>query len=242
MKRILLSVSVVISGFTAMSQWTTLGNGNVHTTNLNTNVGINTNTPGYALDVNGWMHGNSTLLMDTKVAGDITVHLKGPVGRGPNLVLQGGGTGQVAYWLTGDNTALKIGGNGWNEPAIGAINVLVNGNVGVGTATPGSFKLAVEGMIGAREVKVTVANPWPDYVFSKEYKLMSLAKLEEFINRNKHLPNLPSAQEVEEQKGIELGDVTSKLLEKIEELTLHVIELNKKMEMQAEEINKLRNK
>lgn len=104
------------------------------------------------------------------------------------------------------------------------------GNIGIGTLQPGSFKLAVEGKIGAREIQVTLANPFPDYVFGSNYKLRSLSSLENYINENKHLPNVPSAAEVEKNGGIELGQMNTKLLEKVEELTLYIIEINKKVE------------
>lgn len=104
------------------------------------------------------------------------------------------------------------------------------GAVGIGTTAVGSFKLAVEGKIGAREVQVTLSNPFPDYVFASNYKLRSLTSLENFINKNKHLPGIPSAAEVEKNGGVELGKLNTKLLEKVEELTLYVIELNKKVE------------
>jgi hypothetical protein len=103
-----------------------------------------------------------------------------------------------------------------------------NGNVGVGTFVPGSFRLAVEGKIGAREVQVTNTNPWPDYVFAPSYKLQPLAEIEQFVKQYRHLPDVPSAEDVKD--GIELGKMNAILLQKIEELTLHVIELNKKIE------------
>ena len=113
-----------------------------------------------------------------------------------------------------------------------------SGKVGIGTTAPGSFKLAVEGKIGAREIRVTLTNPWPDYVFSNQYKLRSLPTLEEFIKKHGHLPGMPTAQEVKEN-GIELGDMSGRLLEKIEELTLYIIELKKENEQIKEELKKL---
>ncbi len=102
-----------------------------------------------------------------------------------------------------------------------------NGNVGIGTTNTGPYKLAVEGKIGAREIKVTLSNPWADYVFDENYELRSLYSLEQYIKANKHLPGIPSASEVKKAGGVELGDMNVKLLEKIEELTLYVIELKK---------------
>lgn len=105
--------------------------------------------------------------------------------------------------------------------------VLANGNVGIGTTTPGSFKLAVEGKIGAREI-VVQSTAWADFVFDKNYKLLPLADLDEFISVNGHLPEVPTASEVEQQ-GVNLGEMQSILLQKIEELTLYMIDQDKKM-------------
>jgi hypothetical protein len=115
-----------------------------------------------------------------------------------------------------------------------------DGNVGIGTTAPGSFKLAVEGKIGAREVRVTSTNPWPDYVFARSYQLPSLASLAQYIKENSHLPNMPSATEVQ-QNGIELGNMNTRIVEKLEELTLYIIELNSRLEKLEKENAALRN-
>jgi hypothetical protein len=104
---------------------------------------------------------------------------------------------------------------------------LANGSVGIGTTNPGTFKLAVEGKIGAREVQVTATTPWPDYVFTNEYKLITIDSLNNYLQKVGHLPNMPSAKEVEENGGIELGKMNTRLLEKVEELTLYIIQLKK---------------
>lgn len=104
-----------------------------------------------------------------------------------------------------------------------------NGNVGIGTTAPGSFKLAVEGKIGAREVTITSTTPWPDYVFTPNHKLPSLETIERYIQKHKHLPEVPTAKEVE-AKGIDLGQMNTILLKKVEELTLYVIELKKEVD------------
>lgn len=101
------------------------------------------------------------------------------------------------------------------------------GNVGIGTMTPGSFRLAVEGTIGARKVKIQ-QSAWADYVFHDDYQLPSLQQIEQFIKHNKHLPDIPSEAEVV-QDGIDLGDMNKRLLQKIEELTLHLIDVNKQL-------------
>jgi hypothetical protein len=103
-----------------------------------------------------------------------------------------------------------------------------SGNVGIGTDNPLVYKLTVNGNVGAKEYKATM-DLWSDYVFAKDYQLMPLGELERFINTNSHLPGIPSEREVLDN-GIFLGEMNALLLAKIEELTLHVIELNKEVE------------
>lgn len=102
-----------------------------------------------------------------------------------------------------------------------------DGKVGIGTEVFGTERLAVNGNIRAKEIKVE-ATGWPDFVFQKDYKISSLADLDRFIKLNKHLPGIPSAQDVKEN-GIELGEMNKLLLQKIEELTLHLIEKDKEI-------------
>ncbi len=103
-----------------------------------------------------------------------------------------------------------------------------DGKVGIGTETFGAERLAVNGNIRAKEVKVE-ATGWPDFVFQKDYKIISLADLARYINKNKHLPGIPSAEDVE-KNGIELGEMNKLLLKKIEELTLHMINQQKEID------------
>ena len=103
-----------------------------------------------------------------------------------------------------------------------------DGKVGIGTKTPQSL-LAVNGTITSKEVVVT-ADGWPDYVFASDYNLRSLNEVETYIEQNNHLPDVPSQKEVSE-KGISLGNMDAKLLQKIEELTLYMIEMNKRMNL-----------
>lgn len=103
-------------------------------------------------------------------------------------------------------------------------------SIGIGTTSIGStsYKLYVEGAIRSRKVKVDQTS-WPDYVFADEYKLRSIAELEKFIQTNHHLPEVPSAKEVE-TSGLDLGDNQAVLLRKIEELSLYVILLQKQID------------
>jgi hypothetical protein len=120
------------------------------------------------------------------------------------------------------------------------------GNIGVGVTNP-TEKLAVNGNIRSKKIIVT-QNGWPDYVFNDGYRLRPLSELESFIKSNKHLPEIPSAKEVE-KAGVDLGDNQALLLKKIEELTMYVIDQNKKMEKmqiviknQRKEIEQIKNK
>ncbi|SDX70809.1 hypothetical protein SAMN05444410_1332 [Hydrobacter penzbergensis] len=114
----------------------------------------------------------------------------------------------------------------------GANNVYIagdGGNVGIGTRNPGPYRLAVEGTVGVRKLKVTQVTPWADYVFDPSYKLKPLSQIEAFIKENRHLPEIPSAEEVE-KNGVDVGETVSLLLKKIEELTLYIIDVKKENE------------
>jgi hypothetical protein len=104
--------------------------------------------------------------------------------------------------------------------------IMDNGNIGIGVMTP-TNKLDVNGTIHSREVKVDITG-WPDYVFKKEFDLPTLEEVEKHINEKGHLENIPDEKEVL-KNGINLGEMNAKLLQKIEELTLYVIEQNKKI-------------
>ncbi len=113
-----------------------------------------------------------------------------------------------------------------------------DGNVGIGTVDPGIWKLAVNGNIRAKEIKVETG--WSDFVFYNDYKLPTLQEVENHINEKGHLKDIPSAKEVQEN-GIFLGEMDSKLLQKIEELTLYTIEQEKKIKRLEEENKKVNN-
>ncbi|MBY8961667.1 hypothetical protein KJK34_02760 [Flavobacterium sp. D11R37] len=102
-----------------------------------------------------------------------------------------------------------------------------------------NYRLFIKGGILAEEVRVRT-DLWPDYVFTSEYNLMPLTEVEQFIAENGHLPNMPSAKEVEEE-GLALGDMVKRQQEKIEELTLHLIEQQKEMNILREQVQLLLN-
>lgn len=136
----------------------------------------------------------------------------------------------------------KIGINTTNPTA----QLTVNGTVLIGdpasVTLPVGYKLFVQSGILAEKVKVALTNTgdWADYVFNKDYRLKSLEEVKNYINENKHLPGVPSAEELKENGGFDVAKMDAKLLEKIEELTLYVIELNKKIEQQQKHIEELK--
>ena len=113
----------------------------------------------------------------------------------------------------------------------GRMKIFANGQVAIGpTATVADgYLLNVEGKIIAEEVKVQLTGNWPDYVFEDNYELMPISELEYNIAKNKHLPGIPSAEQVE-NGGLSLGEMQTMMMEKIEELTLYIIQQNKRIE------------
>lgn len=112
-----------------------------------------------------------------------------------------------------------------------------NGNVGIGALNP-DYRLTVNGKIKAEEVQVVVDVP-ADYVFEKDYSLMPLPEVEKFVTENKHLPGMPNAQSLI-TNGWQVGEMNNKLLEKVEELTLYLIEMKKENEAIKQELNALK--
>lgn len=138
-----------------------------------------------------------------------------------------------------NNVPFSFNMNGVSNPAL---RIQTNGNIGINTTyNNANYKLAVGGKIIAEELKVQLQAQWPDYVFSKYYNLPTLAEVEKQIQEKGHLSNMPSAEEVN-CEGFEVGELTRLQQEKIEELTLYIIELNKKLEEQEKRLKALESK
>ena len=113
--------------------------------------------------------------------------------------------------------------------SVAVMNIDPLGNVGIGVQSPlAGYRLSVNGNIKAKELVIETTG-WPDYVFADHYRPLSLMELEDFIQRHHHLPNIPAAGELE-NNGVPVGEMQKKMMEKIEELTLYVIQLKKEID------------
>jgi hypothetical protein len=213
------------------------------------NIGVGTNAPEGKLHVKGCAYfGNQNEDAAHRIA----------------LGGSGGDYGSIGYGYLYTNSSLSYkysvidyasqlrfdqGGFTFNTAASGssigspvtftsAMVIKNNGNVGIGSNP--DHKLDVKGTVHAEEVLVDLNVPGPDYVFEPDYNLLSLKETEGYININKHLPEVPSAKEMEAD-GIKLKEMNLLLLKKVEELTLHLIQMEKTVQEQNERIQTLEN-
>jgi len=240
MKKILAVLVLVLFGTVSYAQWATSGN-NIYNTNTG-NVGIGTTTPTFKLHVS--TSEVASLVAQSSVTAQATDRAIGffrMVNSANNETYNiafrkfggvfqclqsanvGGNTVNVSLFDY-SNKSLKFGGNGLSDVLFSN-----SGYVGIGTtvAPAAGVKLAVNGKVNCKEVEVTLTG-WSDKVFDKNYNLLPLNEVESFINANNHLPGVPSEKEVM-SKPANLGEMDALLLQKIEELTLYMIDLKKKM-------------
>jgi len=188
---------------------------------LTSNVGIGINSSDAKLHIGGKLkiEGSNEIELGAGLTKEANAGKIGYQKFSDGLDIVGAGT-------TGTNRKIKF----WNEGG-----ATFTGKVGIGTASPDEA-LTVNGKIHVTEVKVTSTVPAPDYVFEKDYNLLTLEEIKTYIDKNKHLPEVPSAKYME-ANGIQLGEMNMLLLKKIEELTLHIIEQNKRIENLEQKIN-----
>ena len=195
-------------------------------------------------------NGNTITLPSTNIVG------------GNNITVTGTGTSATPFVISSMDTSLyanngsisqatTISGNrvvDMNNSNIwfNTANSTSNGKIYLGSSatypsTTGNYKLFVEGGILTEKVKVALRSSanWADYVFAKDYKLMPLKEVEKFVTINKHLPGIDSASELA-TKGLDIAEMQSKQMEKIEELTLYIIQQNKALEKNQKEIEELK--
>jgi hypothetical protein len=198
-------------------------NGNMGVT---TRLGVGTISPAALLHIDGYNNGNYT-------EGEI-VRIQGfnPIMQFMNV------TSNVGFiQAAGGNLTIGTNINTVGDVILrtaGADRVFLKNNgkffIGGDLTFSSEFTLAAKGKIAGSEFVVKTVASWPDYVFAEGYKLKSLEVTEAFIKANKHLPNIPSAAEIE-KNGLELGDMQKRMMEKIEELTLYLIEANKEIQI-----------
>ena len=187
----------------------------------------------------------------TKDIERLTILPTGNVGIGtitPTAQFHTTGTVRLAG-LTSDSTKTRVlvsdtSGNLFYRSASGLTGPwqYVNGvvydsldNVAIGTSNPQGYKFAVNGTAIFTKVKVKTAGTWPDYVFAKDYHLPDLKELEDYLITYRHLPGMASEAEVQKD-GIDVGDHQAALLKKVEELTLYLIDENKRLQVQADQM------
>jgi trimeric autotransporter adhesin len=140
-------------------------------------------------------------------------------------------------------TGNTSGGTNGNRLVVYNDGQVTIGDIACPASTPAGYKLYVQSGILTEKVKVAVKGSanWPDYVFANDYKLKTLDEVENYILANKHLPEVPSANEMS-ANGLDLGEMQAKQLQKIEELTLYMIEMKKEisnLKSKNEQLNSL---
>jgi hypothetical protein len=188
----------------------------------NNNIGIGTISPSYKLETVTSGQGGFRLQTSSSTVGNPQIDLFDASKGQETVISSTDGSITGTYLASYSNHPLMFGTN----HSSAQILLATNGNLGVGTTSP-SEKLSVNGNVKAKKIIVSQTG-WPDYVFAPSYSLRSLSEVEKFITKNKHLPDMPSAKEVEE-KGINVGDNQALLLKKVEELTLYIIDLQKQI-------------
>lgn len=193
----------------------------------NNRVGIGTKYPQHKLHVTEAAQINETFIGGNPDGGGFKDGVTGL----KSLHLKAAKTGDVGgniIFFSGTSEKMRLNHHG---------QLLINTTATI-EGSDSNYKLGVNGKIICEGMRVRLKEQWPDYVFDEDYDLMSLEEVETHIKANKHLPGVPSAKEVAET-GLDIETMQVKMMEKIEELTLHIIEQDKQIKTQQTQINKL---
>jgi len=229
MKKLLIVILVALTSMTVFGQTNAFPE--------NGNVGIGTLQPNAKVEIKLSESGKGLQL----------------IGENKNVEMHLGHTGSSHgyYWRykgedSGNNNDLELWTNNQSGTDLQVYNIHQDGNIqfiqrlSIGCEAVSGFKLAVNGAIRATEIKVE-STGGADFVFEDDYQLKSLEEVEQFVEENNHLPDIPSAKQMEE-KGVGLAEMNKLLLQKVEELTLYVIEQQKEivqLKANEEKINQL---
>ena len=210
----------------------------------NGNMGIGTTAPASILQLGN----NSGSGVNTSTPTVLTMdHTYGTNALGTNfkLKLYSDGSGNsYGFGVSGSLLEIAAGPTGgisfFTNATTQAMNILSNGTVGINTTyiSPG-YQFAINGSALATSVTVLNRTIWPDYVFKKDYQLPSLTEVKTYIDQNQHLPEMPSAEQINKD-GINLGEMNKLLVKKVEELTLYIIDQKQNAQTQQQEIDELK--
>ncbi|WP_192350283.1 hypothetical protein [Algoriphagus sp. Y33] len=219
----LLTIAFIVLSFSLFGQTNTFPTSG--------NAGIGTLSPAYPLHVKTSTSANRARFEFGGKTVDIASYgaTSEPYGNAGGIFM----SGQDGFIMTGSGNNLRFITNsgGYAE----RMRILSNGNVGINTKNP-TYLLSVNGTIGAREVNITTAG-WADYVFDDTYPLKPLEEVQKFYQTNGHLENIPTEKEVM-ANGVNLSEMAVKLLEKVEELTVYLVEQNERIKVLEAQLEK----
>ena len=204
--------------------------GSITYLNNSNKVGIGTSSPMGKLHIHDATH-NTTLYITP-----------GSTGNGDSVTIslsEDDNATYGMYWLyDGTTNSMKLFGK--ENTVIKGPHFIIkrhNGYIAIGEHFADGYRLSVDGKIMCEEVRVNLSENWPDYVFNKNYKLMPVNELDGFIKTNGHLPNIPSSSKIK-SAGLEVGEMQRLMMEKIEELSLYIINQQKQIEELKVQIEK----
>ena len=207
----------------------------MHTQPENNNVGIDLSQPNAKLDVNGNINavkdGTNSIVCGSSDASSVKVWCKNS-DYGYGFGVNANGTGNIYKNFATPQPIMTFDKDG----AIG-INFDPSTIPGIRNQ---AYKLYVDGSIAATEIRVTASGNFPDYVFYKNYKLISIYDLKKYVNEHHHLPGFLSAKEIEAIGGIEIGKLQTNILKTIEEQSLYIIKLQEQIDELKNEMKKIK--